>query len=124
MDKKFYNLQVWHKSRQLILTTYSLLENFPEYEKYDMCSQLRRSVNSICANIAEGTGRRTLKDFVNFLYIAKGSLEETKSFFIIANDLRYIDNENYALLKEQSDEIGRMLNGLIKSLQNKMQIIY
>jgi four helix bundle protein len=81
-------------------------------------------VNSICANIAEGTGRRTLKDFVNFLYIAKGSLEETKSFFIIANDLRYIDNENYALLKEQSDEIGRMLNGLIKSLQNKMQIIY
>jgi four helix bundle protein len=124
MDKKFYNLQVWHKSRQLILTTYSLLENFPEHEKYAMCSQLRRSVNSISANIAEGTGRRTLKDFVNFLYIAQGSLEESKSFFIIANDLNYIDNKNYALLKEQSDEIGRMLNGLIKSLQNKMQIIY
>lgn len=100
------------------MITYKLLDKFPNIEKYAMSSQLRRSVVSICANIAEGSGRRTSKDYVQFLHIAKGSLAETKNYFIIANDLHYMNSEEYDILMASISEIERMLNGLINSIVN------
>ncbi|SHE62198.1 four helix bundle protein [Alkalibacter saccharofermentans DSM 14828] len=80
MENNFENLLVWQKSRDLTMVLYDIIDNFPDEEKYAMGSQLRRAVNSISANIAEGTGRGSNKDFANFLYFARGSLFETKNF--------------------------------------------
>lgn len=116
MDNSFENLKVWQKSTHLIIGVYEVLTQFPDYEKYAMTAQIRRSVNSICANIAEGTGRRTKKDYINYLYIARGSLQEVKSFLLVSKKLGYVSENQLIELIEQADTIGKMLNGLIKSL--------
>lgn len=116
LDSSFENLKVWQKSNDFVIDVYKVLTQFPEYEKYAITAQIRRAVNSICANIAEGTGRRTKKDYLNFLYIARGSLEEVKSFLIVSKKLGYIREEQLMELKEKADTIGKMLNGLIRSL--------
>lgn len=90
MDNSFENLKVWQKSTHLIIGVYEVLTQFPDYEKCAMTAQIRRSVNSICANIAEGTGRRTKKDYINYLYIARGSLQEVKSFLLVSKKLGYV----------------------------------
>lgn len=118
MEKRFENLKVWQKSKDLIINVYKVINEFPEYEKYAMTGQMRRAVNSICANIAEGTGRKSDKELINFLYIARGSLEETKSFLIISYELNYITNAQLEDLLLKSETIGRMLSGLIKSIKN------
>ena len=116
MEKRFENLKVWQKSSNYIVDVYKILIQFPAYEKYAMTDQIRRAVNSICANIAEGTGRRTDKDFIHFLYIARGSLEEVKSFLIISKKLGYISEGQLKELIDKAETIGKMLSGLIKSL--------
>ncbi|NTW72175.1 MAG: four helix bundle protein [Eubacteriaceae bacterium] len=118
MDRKFENLIVWQKSKDLIVDIYELLYKFPESEKYAMSSQIRRAVNSVCANIAEGSGRNTDKDFIHFLFMSKGSLEETKSFLYIANELGYINKDDLNRFIDRINEVGKILGGLIKSLNN------
>ena len=114
--KSFQDLKVWHKGHNLVLEIYRLTKTFPNEEKFGLISQIRRSSASICANIVEGYKKSTL-DFVRFLYIAQGSLEETKYFLILSRDLEYCDHENFNKLFNLSDEVGLMLNGLIKRLE-------
>ncbi|MDK2917575.1 MAG: hypothetical protein PWQ37_308 [Candidatus Petromonas sp.] len=116
MENNFKKLEVWQKSHELTIKIYKITTDFPKEERYRLIDQLCRSASSIPANIAEGKGRYHNKEFKQFLYIARGSLEETKYHLILSNDLGYINNEKYNELMKLANVIGKMLNGLIKTL--------
>ena len=115
----FRDLKVWKKSHQLTLQVYKATEAFPKEEKYRLVDQLCRAASSVPANIAEGTGRKTLKEYVQFACNARGSVEEMKYHLILAKDLGYLSAEVFDKLQEGYNEVGRMLNGLINSLRKK-----
>ncbi|MCX6357081.1 MAG: four helix bundle protein [Candidatus Aureabacteria bacterium] len=107
---------VWEKAHNLVLEIYTTTKQFPAEEKFGLSSQIRRSAVSIPANIVEGFKRRSNKEFARFINISDGSLEETKYHLLLALDLGYISQGQYARLQELCDEIGKMLHGLYKKL--------
>ena len=119
MENKFEELKVWQKAHGLVLEVYQITRMFPQDERYAMVNQLRRCSSSVAANIAEGNGRKTKPEYIQFLYNAKGSLEETKYFLILARDLEYIDDKKFATLNCKAQDTGRLLNGLIRYLKSK-----
>ncbi len=113
--EKFEYIEVWKKAHQLVLNVYKITKDFPPEEKFGLVSQMRRAAVSIPANIAEGFKKRTLRDKSNFYNIAQGSLEELRYYFILVKDLGFM-KESKAWLNAV-EEIGRMLYGLIRSIQ-------
>lgn len=116
MRPDFKNLLVWRQAHQFTLDVYQITRSFPEDERFGLTSQLRRAVISIESNIAEGNARNTIKDFIQFLYIARGSLAETESQLLIAKDLGYISSTEYNHLDDLRISIAKLLNLLIKKL--------
>nr|QNO53812.1 hypothetical protein LLJJBFGJ_00004 [Methanosarcinales archaeon ANME-1 ERB6] len=116
--KGFEDLKVWEKSHEFVLEVYKITQQFPGEEKFGMTSQIRRSAVSVAANIAEGSKRQHLKEYIQMLYIAQGSLSETKYYLLLARDLKYLSEIKYQELFGQSQEIAKMLSGLINSLKN------
>lgn len=116
MGKNFEDLKVWQKSVDLAETVYRLVANFPKDEKFGLVSQMTRAAVSVASNIAEGSARESDKEFVRFLYIARGSLAELKTQFIIARRVGLARQETIDEVFGSVDEIARMLNGLIKNL--------
>ncbi len=112
---RFEDLEVWKKSHELVLKIYKITKEFPSEEKFGLVSQMRRSAVSIPANIAEGFKKRGLKDKSNFYNIAQGSLEELRYYLILSKDLGYYDNKKD--FHELMEIIGKMLYGLVKSIQ-------
>jgi four helix bundle protein len=92
---------------------YKITKNFPKDELYAITSQMRRAVASITANIAEGFGRQSYKEKVQFYYLAQGSLTELKNFAIIAYDVGYLSQEEYNGIMAQADIVHKLLQGLI-----------
>ena len=115
----FQKLEVWKKAHQMTLKIYRATQAFPREEMYRLADQLRRAASSVGANVAEGTGRNTLKEYLQFLYTARGSVEETKYHLILSRDLGYLSPDVFDELMEGYNEVGRMLNGLIKSLKER-----
>lgn len=113
---KYEGLDVWKEAHGLVLDIYKVTDSFPKEEKFRLTDQLCRASSSVTINICEGTGRSTQKDFVHFLYMARGSLHETSYELLLAKDLSYIDSEQYGILIEKCDKIGKMLNGLINKV--------
>lgn len=111
----FRNLVVWQKAHQLVLNVYRHSNDFPSHERFGLTAQMRRSAVSVPANIAEGQ-KKTRKDFLRFLDISQGSLEETKYYIVLSFDLGYIGPETYGQLYEGAEEVGKMICGLTKSL--------
>src|SRR5581483_125364 len=111
------DLEVWQKAHQLVLEVYRLTKVFPSEERYRLVDQLCRASASIPTNIAEGKGRNSLKEYLQFLSIAKGSIEETKYLLLLSRDLGYLDEPTYYSISDNYDEIARMINGLINSLR-------
>lgn len=109
-------LVVWQKSHQLVLNIYELTKNFPKEEQFGLISQLRRASVSISSNIVEGKARGSNKEYKRFLFIARGSLEEVKYQLVIARDLDYIQDSSYNEIINLTDDIGKMLNGLIRKV--------
>ena len=107
--KSFEELEVWQKSHALVLKVYRETSGFPKEERFGLVSQVRRATSSVPANIAEGFGRRSTKDFLRYLEIASGSLEETKYFLRLSKDLKYLNEEPYLQLKSDCAEVGRLL---------------
>ncbi len=114
--KNFQDLTTWKKAHNFVIEVYKTTKFFPEEEKFGITNQIRRSSSSICANISEGY-RKSTKDFIRFLTIAQASLEETKYHLILSKDLQYYSISKFHNLYEKADEIGKMLNGLIKKLK-------
>ena len=113
----YKELAVWQKSMVLVKEIYSLSESFPEYERFGLTNQIRKSSISIPSNIAEGWGRLSRKNYIQFLRISRGSLFELETQILIAIELNYInDNE---ISQNLITEISKMLNSLIKKLEEK-----
>jgi four helix bundle protein len=108
----FKELIVWQKARKLVKDVYLTISLFPEDEKYGLISQIRRASVSIPANIAEGAGRNTDKDFGRFLDIANGSCFELETLLILAVDLDYLSKSKYDIILKDIEEIQKMIYGL------------
>ena len=118
VDKGLETLQIWQRSFGLAkFVCKDILPQLPSHEKWAMVDQLRRSVQSIPANIAEGYGRYYYQESARFCYIARGSLEETFSHLALAHELNYIPDEAYSNLIAEIQELRRMLNGYISYLK-------
>jgi len=113
-------LDVWKISYDYAINVYSVASKMPAEEKYALVSQLKRSASSIPANIAEGKGRNGDKEFKRFLYIARGSLEENKSHLLLAKGLDYINNDDFLKIKNQAEEVGKVLNGMLRAINRKL----
>ena len=118
--QSYRELQVWQKSMDLVVVCYRMAEKFPKSEAYGLTVQLQRAVVSVPANIAEGQGRNHTKEFINHLSIAYGSLMEVETHLQIAARLAYIAQAELDDLLLKTNEIGRMLNGLMQSLNRKL----
>ena len=116
----FENLNAWKESRKLVVAVYQLLDHFPQFEKYALCDQIRRSIVSIPSNIAEGSGRISPKEQLHFYEISYGSMMEAYNQLILAADLKYIGERDLDGLRPQIDTVARMLNGLRSSLLKKL----
>jgi len=112
-------LIVWQKAMDLVEGIYEVTGGFPKAEIYGLTSQMRRAAVSIPSNIAEGNGRRTAGDYVHYLAIANGSLKELETQIEIANRLHFCNDQTLTTMLQRTAEIGRLLTGLRKSLQNK-----
>ncbi len=119
MLKNFKDLKVWQKSYELSLKIYRLTKHFPSEEKYGLTSQIRRAAVSVTSNIAEGYGRKTKSEYIQFLYIAYGSNCELETQMLLSGDLGYIKSEDIKQLQDEISEVERMLMALIKSLEDK-----
>lgn len=114
--KGFQDLIVWRKAHELVLETYKRTQSFPKEEIYGLRAQLRRASVSVPANIAEGFAKRGKADKLRFLNIAQGSLEESRYYFMLAQDLGYIDS---TVLMEKAAEVSRLLDGYIKGIEGR-----
>lgn len=113
------DLSVWKKSHALVLELYEVLAGFPRTERYGLIDQIKRASVSVPANIVEGQSRNTTREYLQFLYNARGSLEEVRYFLLLSKDLSFLSPVKFADLEDQCKAISKMLNSLIKSLKSK-----
>jgi len=117
--QNYKDLKVWEKAHSITLKIYKVTKDFPKEEIYGLTSQIRRSVVSVPANIAEGCGKFSKPDFANFLQIALGSANETEYYLLLAKDLKYLDIQSFTELLAEVNQIKAMLIGLITKVRNK-----
>lgn len=115
----FRNLLIWQKSMILVTTIYELTNLFPKHEIYGLTSQIRRSSISIPSNIAEGYGRDGNNDYLRFLNISISSLFEVQTQLEIAFNLKYINDNQFNKINEESREIERMLSAFIRKVKER-----
>ena len=122
MKKEYTELEVWSESRKLTNLVYELTKKYPKEELFGLASQIRRCAVSIPSNIAEGCGRRTSNDTIQFLHIARGSLYELETQIYLSLDQNYIDSEDCNTILNKILICKKLLNGFInyyKSLNNE-----
>jgi len=117
--RDYTKINAWAFADDLTVAIYAATKSFPKDEIYGLTSQIRRASYSVPANIAEGAARDTQKDYLHFLYIARGSLTETRYFIHLSGRLNYLDPGRKAALIDQADECLRILGGLIRSVEKE-----
>lgn len=115
----FYDLDAWKKAHKFILEIYKITKEFPKEELYGITSQLRRASSSTAANIAEGFSRYYYNDKIRFYYNARGSISETQSHLFCARDLSFLKEEEFKHLFSSGEEIKKLINGLIRSIERQ-----
>lgn len=115
--RDFRELKVWERSHQLTLEVYKATTRFPREEMYGVTSQIRRASASIPANIAEGCGRSGVAELARFLHIAMGSASELEYHLILARDLSFLPDDQYARLDRELAEVKRMLNTYLQTMK-------
>lgn len=113
MISKYTELEVWQKARFLVKSIYLLTKEFPKEELFVLTQQMRRYAISIPSNIAEGLGRNSSKDTLNFLYIANGSANELETQLYLAMDVEYLDNIFFELKNQEIITVKKLLAGFI-----------
>ena len=113
MIDSYRKLEIYERSYRLALELHEITKRFPESERYDLTSQIRRASKSIPTNIAEGYGRQSKEEFKRFLRISLGSCNETQVHLDFCKDLKYIELEKYKELSKKLDEVGRMINSTV-----------
>jgi len=114
--RSYRDLQVWRRALDWAEAVYRISKRWPSDERFGLTSQARRAAVSIAANIAEGAGRRTTGEFLQFVGIAKGSLAEAETLLLLSARLAYTPEDEIDDLINEANEIGRMLSGLSSSL--------
>lgn len=117
--KEFYDLDVWRKAHRLVIKIYAITKTFPDSERFGIISQIRRASVSVTANIAEGFSRYHYNNKINFYYHSRGSVSETQNLLLIAKDLKYLSQNEADLLVRDLNEINKMINGLIRSIESQ-----
>ena len=118
----YKNLEAWKLAMKIVKEIYVLTKMFPKDELFALTSQIKRAVISIPSNIAEGIGRNHKKDTIQFLHISRGSLYELETQLCIALMLEFLNEETYRNLELMMDEEVRIINGLIRSYENRTDL--
>ena len=119
MSKPHKQLDAWTTAVELAQLVYKTTDEFPAREQFGLTNQARRAAISIPSNIAEGAARQTKKEFIQFLYIARGSLNELDTQLELARRLEYLGQRELESLVEMLERVDRMLSGLIRHLRTK-----
>ena len=119
--KTFRDLLVWQKAHRLAIETYRSTQRFPSDERFGLVQQMRKAAVSVAANITEGHQRKSKQEFLRFLNIAHGSLDEVQYYLILAKDLKYLNGSGGDRMTELAEEVGRMLNGLTTHIQREVR---
>jgi len=120
MGRSYRDLVAWQKAMKFVTAIYEVTQRFPSEERYGLTNQLRRASVSVPSNIAEGQARFSQKEFHHFLSMARGSLVEIETQLLIARNLKYLQPAKAEDLLATADELGRILNGLISSIKNRV----
>ncbi len=116
--KSYKDLLIWQKGLEIVSNVYKLVEDFPKNELYALTSQIKRASISIPSNIAEGYGRSSTQSYISFINISRGSLFELETQLIIANELKFVKNQDlYNTIIEQILEESKMINSFINKLE-------
>lgn len=118
--RSYKDLIVWQKAVLLVTDIYSATKQFPADERFGIVSQLNRAAVSVPANIAEGWGRKSSKNYLQFLRTSRGSLMEIETLIIISKNLNFLSSEKHEVLSGKVEEVGKILHGLIKSINEKI----
>ncbi|HSA63497.1 MAG TPA: four helix bundle protein [Nitrospira sp.] len=114
MEKPHKKLDLWNAAMDLAIAIHHATQAFPSEERYGLSSQMRRSALSVPCNVAEGAGRQTKKEFVNYLHMAQGSLSELDTQLEFARRVGYLGQGSWASLDGELQRIDKMLSGLIR----------
>jgi four helix bundle protein len=120
MGRPYRDLVAWQKAMKFVTAIYEVTQRFPSEERYGLTNQLRRASVSVPSNIAEGQARFSQKEFHHFLSMARGSLVEIETQLLIARNLKYLQPAKAEDLLATADQLGRILNGLISSIKNRV----
>lgn len=112
--KSFTQLNTWKLGHELVLAIYKMVKLFPKEETYALSDQMRRCAVSITSNIAEGFSRKSYKEKIQFYSMALGSTTELQNQLLVARDVGYIDNKLFHQIADQSVDVNKLVNGLIK----------
>jgi four helix bundle protein len=114
------DLILWQKALDLAVAVHEVSVAFPKSEIFGLVSQIRRAAVSVPSNIAEGSARRTTREFIAFLHIARGSMAEVETQLLLAQRVGYVSNERLTVLQARLDEVGRIMNAVITGLRRRL----
>src|SRR5579864_9081565 len=120
MAQHFKDLIAWQKAMDLVTAVYQITEKFPKREVYSLTDQIRRAAVSVPSNIAEGQAHFHQKEFLHFLRHSRGSLAELETQILLAQRLRYVSETDAEPILQHIAEVGKILNGLIKSISEQL----
>ena len=123
MGRNFRNIKAWQYADDLAVLVYSKTKSFPREELYGITSQLRRASVSVATNIAEGANREHNKEYLNFLYIARGSMAETEYLLYLSRRLGYLQDDEYKKLEDLRKEAAKTLHVLITAVKEDAEKI-
>ena len=121
--RDYRNIKAWQYADSLVVDIYEKTKLFPKEELYGLTSQLRRAAVSVATNIAEGASREHRREYLQFLYIARGSINETKYLVHLGKKLGYINKRDYETLHGLSEEASKTLHGLITSVKKEASLV-
>ena len=119
MTKSFKEIFAWQRAHSFVISVYQVTKDYPQYERFSLCSQFLRAAVSIAANIAEGYRKDGIADKLRFLNTAQGSLEECRYYILLSYDLNYIDLETYNNMNVSLEETSKLLNAYYRGIKEK-----
>jgi len=121
MPRDFKNIKAWQYADDLAVLVYSKTRSFPKEELYGITSQLRRAAISVPTNIAEGAGREHKREYLHFLYVARGSIAEAEYLLHLSRRVGYLEDNEYKKVEELREETAKTLQGLINSVKKEVK---
>jgi len=121
MGRDFKKFQIWKMAYSLVLRSYKILENFPDYEKKNITDQIRRAVTSLPLNIAEGAGSPSNKEFLQFLGFSYRSAKELEVLFMLSKDLKYINEKEYSEISQDLEEFKARMYRFMESVDKEVK---